>query len=147
MTAPILGVTLGIWKQQRSARCVCGSVEEEEAMSTQRTREPVEQRVAPQPTGWVGWVIFGGVMMVLIGIFELIAGLTALFNDQYFLVNSNGLLVSLDFTSWGWIHLILGIVVALAGFSLISGATWARVVAIILASLSAIANLLFIAAY
>jgi hypothetical protein len=53
----------------------------------------------------------------------------------------------LDVTAWGWIHLILGIVMILTGFSLFSGKTWAAVVAIALATLSAIANFFFIPYY
>jgi hypothetical protein len=113
-----------------------------------RSVEPDVPRVSPpEPTGWVGWVFFAGIMMVMIGIFQAINGLTALFNDDFFLTTRNGLVVNLDFTTWGWVHLILGVVVLLAGFGLFAGATWARVVGVILAVVSAIANLAFISAY
>src|ERR1044072_3184377 len=69
-------------------------------------------------TGWVGWIAFAGVMMVLLGTFHAIQGLVALFQDEYFLVAKSGLTVHVDYTAWGWIHLILGIIIALAGFAL-----------------------------
>lgn len=101
----------------------------------------------PVRTGWVGWIVFAGTMMILLGIFEAIEGLVALFNDDYFLVGRTGLVVSVDYTAWGWVHLLLGIVVAAAGFGVIAGRMWARVVGILLAGLSAIVNVAFLAAY
>ncbi len=98
-------------------------------------------------TGWTGWVIFAAVMMLVIGSFQIIEALTALFRDTYYVVGHNDLLVRVDYTQWGWIHLILGGLLAFAGLSLFSGAVWARVVGVILAGLSALANLVFIAAY
>lgn len=100
----------------------------------------------PERTGWVGWIMFASVMMVLVGTFQAIAGLVALFNDEYYLVTRNDLVISVDYTTWGWTHLLLGIVVAAAGLGLAVGQTWARVVGIIVALLSAIVNLTFLAA-
>lgn len=98
-------------------------------------------------TGWTGWVTFAAVMMVVIGSFQIIEGLTALLRDTYYYVGHNGLLLRVDYTGWGWFHLILGGLLVLAGVSLFSGAMWARVLGVILASLSALANLAFVAAY
>jgi hypothetical protein len=86
-------------------------------------------------------------MMMMLGAFHAIAGLVALFEEDYFLVTQSGLVVSADFTTWGWTHLLLGLLVAVAGGALLSGATWARVVAVVLAMLSAVVNLAFLAAY
>lgn len=100
-----------------------------------------------EPTGWVGWSYFAGFMMMFAGIFQGIAGLTAIFNDEYFLVTPEHLL-AFDFTTWGWIHLLLGVVVFFAGLEIFrTGATWARLLAILLAGLSLIANIAFIGAY
>ena len=101
----------------------------------------------PERTGWVGWIMFASVMLILVGTFQAIAGLVALFNDEYYLVTRNDLVISLDYTTWGWVHLLLGIVVAAAGLGLAVGQMWARVVGIIVAALSAIVNLGFLAAY
>jgi hypothetical protein len=101
----------------------------------------------PEPTGWIGWVIFAGVMMILLGAFEAIMGLVALFDDGYYLVTRTGLVVSANFTQWGWTHLILGVIAVVAGFGVMLGQTWARVVGVILAVVSALVNVAFLAAY
>jgi hypothetical protein len=104
-------------------------------------------RVREEPPGWaVGFTIFAAVMMMLTGGFQALAGLVAIFENEFYAATRN-YLFEFDVTTWGWIHLILGVIVALAGFALLSGATWARVVGITLAVLSAIANFLFIPYY
>ena len=105
------------------------------------------RRSVPEPTGWVGWIVFAGTMMVMIGVFHVIQGLVAIFNDEYYLVGKNGLVVEMDYTGWGWTHVILGAVLFFAGLGLFSGAMWARVVGVTLAGLSALANFAFLAAY
>jgi hypothetical protein len=98
-------------------------------------------------SGWViGGTAFAGVIMLLIGVFHAIAGLVALLDDQFYVVGAN-YTFELDVTGWGWIHLLAGVGVALAGLYVFSGATWARVVGIALAMLSAIANFFFIPYY
>lgn len=99
-----------------------------------------------QVTGWVGWVYFAGFMMLITGILQIIAGLTALLNDQFYVVTQHNLL-AFDFTTWGWIHLVMGIVILMAGMAVIDGRAWGRIVAIFLALLSLIANFVFIGAY
>jgi hypothetical protein len=96
--------------------------------------------------GW-GLVIFAGVAMILLGCFHAIAGLTAILKDQFFVFSANNYLISVDVTAWGWIHLAAGVLVALAGFFVFSGAVWARAVGILLAALSMIANFLFLPYY
>ena len=100
-----------------------------------------------EPSGWVGMIIFAGAMMIMLGFFHAIAGLVALFKDDYYLVGQSGLVVNVDYTTWGWVQLILGIVAGLAGAALFAGATWARIVAVLLALFSAITNLAFTSAY
>jgi hypothetical protein len=104
-------------------------------------------RAAPQPTGWVGWVIFAGVAMITLGAFHIIDGLVALFEKGYYLVTSSHLVVHVNYAAWGWAHLALGVLFVLVGFGVLAGQTWARVVGIALAVISAIINLAFIAAY
>ncbi len=100
-----------------------------------------------EPTGWTGWVVFAGIMMVILGTFHIIDGLIALFQDEYFLVTKSGLTVHVNYTTWGWVHLISGIIVLAAGMALFAGKTWARVIAVIVAVLSAIVNIGFLSAY
>lgn len=100
----------------------------------------------PRSTAWVGWVWFAAVMMIMTGSFNAIYGLVALFDDKYYTVSRQGLLV-FDLTQWGWILLIFGIVAIFAGAALFSGAMWARVVAVVLAGLNAIGHMAFMSAY
>ena len=98
-------------------------------------------------SGWVGWIGFAGVLMMLLGTFHAIQGLVALFNDEYYLVSSSGLLIELDYTAWGWLHLIGGAVLIAAGLGVFGGQVWARAVGVAAAMLSAIVNVAFLAAY
>jgi hypothetical protein len=101
----------------------------------------------PTISGWVvGGVTFAGTMLILIGLFQAIDGLVAIANDDFFVVTQN-YTFDLDTTAWGWIHLLLGIVMVLAGWSIFAGKTWAAVVGLTLAMLSAVANFFFIPYY
>jgi hypothetical protein len=98
-------------------------------------------------SGWaVGLAAFAGAVMLLVGIFQAFAGLAAIFEDEFFVVGAN-YAYDVDVTAWGWIHLILGAIIAFAGISIYTGAVWARSVGILLAVLSAIANFFFIPYY
>jgi hypothetical protein len=98
------------------------------------------------PTGWVGWAHFASFMMMLLGVLQGIAGLAGIFKDNYYLVTQSQLLV-FNYKTWGWINLILGIIILMAGLELLRGAMWARVLAVILALMSFVANMGFINAY
>jgi hypothetical protein len=108
---------------------------------------PARSAYEPEPTGWTGWIAFAGAIMVLLGVLHAFQGLVALFKDEYFLVGKNGLVVNVDYTTWGWTQLIFGVVVAFAGSSLWAGRMWARIVAVLLAMLSVIVNIGFLAAF
>ena len=90
----------------------------------------------------VGVTVFAGVLMLMGGTLHAIQGLVALFNDQ-FLVVGQDYVFKFDITTWGWIHLILGIVVALAGVALFRGSMWARLVAVAVACVSIILNFMW----
>jgi hypothetical protein len=98
-------------------------------------------------SAWSGWIIFAGVILALVGTFQLIEGFVALFDKSYYLVSRNGLTVHMSYTGWGWVHIALGAVNILAGFGLFAGHAAARIWAIFVASISAIVNLGFTAAY
>lgn len=92
-----------------------------------------------QTSGWaVGWTTFAALMMVMIGFWHAIAGIVAIFEDTFYVMGQE-YLFQFDATTWGWIHLILGVLILLAGISLFSGAVWARTIGVILAVVSAIA--------
>ena len=97
----------------------------------------------PLPSAMHGWVFFAGIIMIMIGFFHAFEGLVGIFKDHYYLVTKNGLVISVSYTTWGWILLILGVIVLLAGFGVMTGALWARIVGIIMAGISMIVNLAF----
>ena len=91
----------------------------------------------------VGFTIFAAVMMMIIGAFHAVAGLAGIIENEFYVATRNYIL-EFDVTTWGWIHLIGGIILILAGFGLFSGAVWARTVGVILAGISALASFAFI---
>jgi uncharacterized membrane protein YiaA len=97
-------------------------------------------------TGAAVATVFAGSLMLMVGIFQAIQGLVALVEDDFYVAVSN-YTFEFDVTTWGWIHLILGVVVALAGLFIFSGNVAARAVGIFLAVLAAIANFLWIPYY
>ena len=94
----------------------------------------------------VGFILFAAIMMIMVGVFQALQGLIAIFENEFYVATRN-YLFQFDATTWGWIHLLVGLLVAFAGWGLLSGRTWARVVALTLAVLSAITNFLFIPYY
>lgn len=99
-----------------------------------------------ETTGWVGWGYFAAIMLLVAGIFDAIYGLMAVIGpDSAYFVTNEGLFL-MDVAGWGWWHLIIGIVLILASLALFAGATWARVVAIILAIVNAIGQLFLLPA-
>jgi hypothetical protein len=101
----------------------------------------------PEVSGWaVGGIAFAGTVLMLVGVFQAIAGLVAIFDDDFYLVTRN-YTFDLDTTAWGWLHLIIGILLVIVAWGLFARRTWAGVTAIILAGLSAVANFFFIPYY
>ena len=110
--------------------------------------------MSEQPSGWaVGWTAFAGFLLIIIGAFHAIAGFVGILEDEFY-VGTNGIVnedtkwvFQFDATTWGWVHLILGILVVLVGLGLFSGNVVARTVAVILAAISAIANFMWLPYY
>jgi len=101
----------------------------------------------PRTSGWaVGGITFAGTMLILIGIFQALAGLVAIFDDTFFIVTPN-YTFDLDVSAWGWVHLILGALLIVTGWGIFTSKAWAAVGGIFLAVLSAIANFFFIPYY
>jgi hypothetical protein len=94
----------------------------------------------------VGLSVFAGTLMVLIGILHAIQGVVALVNYTFFVVGPEWTF-QFDVTTWGWIHLLVGILVAFAGFFVFRGAIWARTVGVLLAAFSAIVNFTWLPYY
>ena len=96
----------------------------------------------PQRSGWAGWAVFAGIVMIIAGAFDALLGLAAIISptNTLFLTAGEGILL-FDLAGWGWWHLIIGLAIVLVGIFVLRGATFARVIAIILVSLNAISQL------
>ncbi|HEY2555816.1 MAG TPA: hypothetical protein VGI08_01820 [Diaminobutyricibacter sp.] len=97
-------------------------------------------------TGWLGWGLFAGAIILISGVFSVIQGFVGLIAPDTYYVKTSGSLFVMDVQGWAWWTLIIGILLVLTALALFAGQTWARVVAVILASLSAIGNLLLVPA-
>ena len=107
----------------------------------------VIQTPEPAPlSAWVGWVWFGVALMAMVGIFDIVSGLVAIFDDN-FLVGAAGKVFVLDATAWGWTTLIVGAIVLFAAAAVMRGATWGRAIAVIMATLNCVGQLSIIRAY
>ncbi|MET9624350.1 hypothetical protein ABZZ37_26765 [Streptomyces sp. NPDC006464] len=93
-----------------------------------------------------GWTMFAAVMMIFGGIMSIFQGIAAIAEDDVFVTTRN-YTFSWDLTSWGWVHLIIGIVVALAGLALFSGKLWARIIGIAIAAIAMLANFTWLPYY
>jgi hypothetical protein len=98
-------------------------------------------------TGWVGWSFFAAVILILVGAMDIISGFIALFDDNYLVRSQTGRLFVFDPTGWGFTVLIIGVLLVLAGFSILKGSLYGRIIGVLAAGLSTIAQLSTIQAY
>jgi len=98
-------------------------------------------------TGWVAWLLFAAVMLVMLGAFQATLGLVALFHNGFFLVHRNGEVIKLNYTTWGWIHLVLALIALATGIGLMLGQGWARISGIVLCVLNVVVMFAFFPAY
>ena len=96
----------------------------------------------PGRSAMTGWVGFAAILMVIIGTLDFFQGLIAVIRGQYYVLTANQIIV-FDIKTWGWITLIWGIIVVLAGLRLFAGHGWARWFAIVIVSLGIIEQLGF----
>jgi hypothetical protein len=96
---------------------------------------------ARQPTGWT---VFAGMLLVIVGFLDALWGLAAILNDQVVFVGNagHGVIVA-DVTTWGWVHLILGSIVALTGMALFTGSSTARWLAVFFVAINAILQIVY----
>jgi hypothetical protein len=107
-----------------------------------------EQQAYNEPTGWTGWIVFASVMMIIGGGLNMFYGFVAVFNDDWVGWNSTtSTAVFVDLTTWGWIQVIVGFLVLLAGIGVLSGNILARTVGVIVAGVGMFANFFFIPVY
>jgi hypothetical protein len=114
---------------------------------TRDTADPdLESSEVPRARLWSGMIAFASMMLLLEGGFHVIGGFVALLEDNQYAVGSSELVISVSYGVWGVIHMALGVTMCLAGVSLFYRRTWARVVAVVVSSISAITNLTFLSA-
>ena len=91
---------------------------------------------------WTGWVMFGGIVMIVAGAFDALLGLTAILlpSNEYLFLTDEAVIL-LDAAGWGWWHLIIGAAIVVAGIFVLQGATWARMVGVVLVSINAISQM------
>ena len=99
-----------------------------------------------QQTGWTGWVVFAGILMVLAGVLWTIQGLVAVFNNDLIIFGEEGALF-LNVTGWGWVHIILGLLLLLSGIIVMRGNMFGRIMAVLLVMLSIIVNFVWLPVY
>jgi len=95
-------------------------------------------------SAWGGWIVFAGVVLLMIGAMDVLQGLVAITEDEFVVETRRGLAI-VDVTTWGWITLLWGVVIGLAGFGLLGGAGWARWLAIIGVGINAVQQVAFMA--
>src|SRR3954449_3342150 len=112
-----------------------------------KTQVPASRTSAATSDRWAGWVVFASIMLCVIGALNVVQGLVALTNDTYFLVRADDHLLLTDFTGWGIVLLVWAVIQIAAGLGLNSGHGWARVLAIGVACVSVLIQILFLSAY
>jgi len=96
--------------------------------------QPSREQAHPKVNGWItGFSVFAAIMLVAIGTMHFLMGLSAVLDDTFYVVN-NGYAYKFDVTTWGWIHLVGGIVIAVAGFGVLTRNIFARIVGIVVAT-------------
>jgi hypothetical protein len=111
------------------------------------TRKPDAIGDSDSLTTWVGWVAFAGIVMATVGILNIIQGLIAVFNADYYTPVDSGPVAIVNYAAWGWVLLGTGVVLVVTGYGVVFGRTWADVVGVLLATGDAILNFAFVAAY
>jgi hypothetical protein len=99
-----------------------------------------------ETTGWTGWIVFAATMMIIGGGLSIIFGLVAAINDQWVAFTNAGA-VFLDVSQWGWVHMLLGLLVLLCGFAVLSGNLFARIVGVFVAAANLVGNFFVIPLY
>jgi hypothetical protein len=95
---------------------------------------------------WTGWIVFAGFVILIVGVMDVLQGFFGILEDEYVVATTKGLAI-VDITAWGWLTLLWGGLLIVAGLGLLSGAGWARWLAIIGVGVNAIQQVAFLANY
>jgi hypothetical protein len=107
---------------------------------------PDRSNESPRARFWEGWVAFSAVVLFMVGSFQIVEGTIALLHDDYFAVTRSGLPVSVDYTVWGWLHLVAGALFLVTSVGVFGGRGWARAIAVVIACVMVVVNFGFSAA-
>ena len=99
--------------------------------------------MAARSNAWTGWIAFAGLLMIVIGFIDFFEGLIAVIRSNYYVATPNQIIV-FDTTTWGWLTMIWGVILAFVGLGLLNGSSWARWVSIILLVVTIIEQLAFV---
>ena len=102
--------------------------------------------MASQENSWSGWIVFAGFVLLIVGVMDMLQGFFGILEDDYVVATAKGLAI-VDVTAWGWITLLWGGLLLLAGLGLLAGSGWARWLAIIGVAVNAIQQVAFLANY
>lgn len=103
--------------------------------------------MSEEPSAWAaGWSMFAGVILIMVGCFQAIAGLVAIVNDEFYVIGHEWIF-KFDATTWGWIHLILGIILLASGAGIFVGNVLARTVGVLVALGSAVVSFAWVPWY
>jgi len=114
-----------------------------EARRSEETRRGVGMGAAAE----TGWLVYAGAVLVVLGLLQLIWGITGVVNNGFFIVTASGLAVAFNYMAWGWIHVALAVLLVCTGLAVLARQSWARYVGIALAALALFANFLTLAAF
>jgi hypothetical protein len=129
---------------QTSPPASSGSGSTDDSLAALRAPLPTPERT-PSHT-FQNWAYFGASVMAFMGASWAVLGLIALVDEEHFVVSSNQLLGVQTYTSWGWAHLIGGLIALVAGIGILRGQRYARYLGIVVAYVSALVNLGFLSA-
>lgn len=115
-------------------------------MATPSTTPGIQEDEDRAPRFWSGMIAFAAFMLLLLGGFHFLGGLVAMLEDDQYLVGESDLLVETDYRVWGVAHMVIAVAMWMTGYGLFFRRTWARVVAVVVAGISALTNLAFLSA-
>jgi hypothetical protein len=115
-------------------------------MATPSTTPGIQEDEDHEPRFWSGMIAFAAFMLLLLGGFHFLGGLVAMLEDDQYLVGESDLLVETNYRVWGVAHMVIAVAMWMTGYGLFFRRTWARVVAVIVAGISALTNLAFLSA-
>jgi hypothetical protein len=120
--------------------------------SRSTTRHPPAHSAPPAPltaraTAWLGWILFVSIIMLSAGLINLIQGLVALLDDDFYVTTAAGLAVDVSYTAWGIALMVLGVALIAGAYGVLTGYRWGRTIGVVAAAVNALVNLGFAAAY